>query len=78
MSEIKRCPTCKRSKRKAIKEQIADGEGCTVNPQDCYFSDDIKIALEKKNNINIIKKEKKIPIIKAIKKVKTKIIIFKK
>ena len=78
MSEIKRCPTCKRSKRKAIKEQVADGEGCTVKPQDCYFYNDIKVALEKKKNFKVIKKAKKQPIIKVVTKLKPKINIFKK
>ena len=76
-SEVKRCPTCKRSKTKAIREQVAEGKGCNVNPNYCYFKKEIKDALKRKNNIKIIKKKEK-KVIKAIKKVKAKINILRK
>lgn len=78
MSEIKRCPTCKRGKRKAIKEQIIKGEKCKVNLQYCYFSDEIKKALENKSNIKVVKKERKETPVKIEKKEKKEIMIIRK
>lgn len=77
-SGIKRCPSCHRNKHKAINEQKLKNEPCGFSQKDCYFYDEIKDALNKKNNIKILKKEKKSPIIKAVKKVKPKINIIKK
>lgn len=78
MPAIKRCPTCKRSKRKAIEEQRTKKEICGFPQKDCYFYDEIKNALEKRNNIKAVKKEKKKVAIKVEKKGKTKINIIKK
>jgi hypothetical protein len=63
MSEIKRCPICKRSKSKAIQEQSAQRAGCGI--AGCVFSREITRAIEEKTKITVIKKEpKKIRIIK--------------
>lgn len=78
MPAIKRCPTCKRSKRKAIEEQRAKKELCGFPQKDCYFYDEIKNALEKSNNIKAIKKEKKKKPIRVEKKTKKTIRAYKK
>ena len=77
-SKIKRCPSCRRSKAKAIKEQLSKKEPCGVPEKDCYFYDEIKHAIENIKSIKAIKKEKKKTSIRIEKKVKTKINIFKK
>ena len=75
MSEIKRCPVCKRSKNKAITEQVSKGEPCGVSCGSCSFEKEITKALEKPK-FKIEKKEK--PAIKVIAKEKPKINIVKK
>jgi hypothetical protein len=63
MSEIKRCPICKRSKSKAIQEQTEKRTGCGI--VGCVFAQEIENAIEEKGKIKIIKKQpKKIHIIK--------------
>lgn len=63
MSEIKRCPICKRSKNKAIQEQTAQRIGCGITG--CVFAREITKAIEEKTKIKVVKKEpKKIRIIK--------------
>jgi hypothetical protein len=67
MSEIKRCPICKRNKNQAIQEQSAKKEHCRV--AGCVFSKQIIEAIQKKiipaivkkptKNIVVIKKETK-------------------
>jgi hypothetical protein len=64
MSEIKRCPLCKRSKNKAIQEQSSQRVGCEVSG--CIFAREIARAIEEKTKITVIKKLK--PIIRIIKK----------
>ena len=76
MNDAKRCPICKRSKTKAIKEQKALGTHCEVSNRGCYFYNEIKTALERKSNIKIIKKEKKI--VKVFKKIKSQTNINRK
>jgi hypothetical protein len=78
MSEIKRCPSCRRSKSKAIREQVAKKEPCGFQKDDCFFFNEIKDALEKKNNIKVVKKEKRKTNVKIEKKEKKKINIVKK
>ena len=77
-NNIKRCPSCKRSKTKAIREQIAKKEPCGFPKNDCFFFDEIKDALEKKNNIKVVIKEKKKTPVRIEKKEKKKINIVKK
>jgi len=63
MSEIKRCPICKRSKNKAIQEQSALRVGCGI--AGCVFAREIKKAIEDKTKIKVVKNEpKKIRVIK--------------
>jgi hypothetical protein len=63
MSEIKRCPICKRSKNKAIQEQATQRAGCGI--AGCVFAHEITKAIEEKTKITVIKKEpKKIHIVK--------------
>jgi hypothetical protein len=63
MSEIKRCPICKRSKSKAIQEQSELSIGCGITG--CVFAREITKAIDEKNKIKVVKKEsKKIRIIK--------------
>ena len=63
MSEIKRCPICKRSKNKAIQEQSSQRVPCGV--AGCVFSREIAKAIEEKTKIKVIKKEpKKIRVVK--------------
>lgn len=63
MSEIKRCPICKRSKNKAIQEQAEQRVGCEV--AGCVFAREIAKAIEEKTKIKVIKKEpKKIRVVK--------------
>lgn len=63
MSEIKRCPLCKRSKSKAIQEQTSQRVDCGI--AGCVFAREIKKSIEEKTKITIIPKEpKKIRIIK--------------
>ena len=62
MSEIKRCPICKRSKNKAIQEQSAQRVACGITG--CAFAREIAKAIEKPN-LKIVKKEpKKIRVVK--------------
>lgn len=63
MSQIKRCPICKRSKNRAIQEQASQRTACGV--VGCVFAREITKAIEEKNKIKVIKKEpKKIRVIK--------------
>jgi len=63
MSEIKRCPICKRNKTRAVAEQSAQKEACGVNG--CVFSKEIRDAIQSKKIPQIIKKQaKQIHIIK--------------
>lgn len=63
MSEIKRCPICKRSKTKAIQEQSELRVSCGITG--CVFVREITKAIDEKNKIIVVKKEpKKIRIIK--------------
>lgn len=63
MSEIKRCPICKRSKSKAIQEQSALRVGCGISG--CVFAREITKAIKEITKIKVVKKEpKKIRIIK--------------
>lgn len=63
MSEIKRCPVCKRSKNKAIQEQSELRVGCGI--ASCVFVREISKAIDEKNKIRVVKKQpKKIRIIK--------------
>jgi hypothetical protein len=64
MSEIKRCPICKRSKNKAIQEQTSQRIGCGIIG--CVFAQEIQRAIEEKTKITVIKKAKSI--IRIIKK----------
>jgi len=56
MSEIKRCPSCKRNKNKAISEQVSKGEPCDVPRGNCVFAREIAKAIEEKTKIRIVKK----------------------
>jgi len=58
MSEIKRCPICKRNKTKAIQEQSTQRVGCGV--PGCVFAREIAKAIEEKTKFKVIKKEPKI------------------
>ena len=59
MSEIKKCPTCKRTKNKAISEQISERKRCGVPRGSCFFEKEILKAIETKTKIKVIKKERK-------------------
>lgn len=79
-----RCTFCKRSREKAVNEQLGKNEPCESNF--CEFITEIANALEQKNKIDIIPKQKKIiPIVEKeilaipiIEKDKTVINIIKK
>jgi hypothetical protein len=58
MNEIKRCPICKRSKNKAIQEQVSLRVGCGV--VGCVFAQEIRKAIEEKTKITVVKKPKSI------------------
>ncbi|MDR0894529.1 MAG: hypothetical protein LBN06_04425 [Prevotellaceae bacterium] len=73
MSEMKRCPICKRSKTKAIQEQTTQRVACGVNG--CVFSKEIVNAIESKTKIKVVKQNK--PKIKIEKAEKLKIKIVK-
>jgi hypothetical protein len=63
MSEIKRCPICKRSKNKAIQEQASQRVGCGV--AGCVFAREIVKAIVEKPKIKVIPIEpKKIRVVK--------------
>ena len=63
MNEIKRCPICKRSKNKAMQEQVSLRVPCGVIG--CVFAREIAKAIEEKTKIKVIKKEpKKIHVVK--------------
>jgi hypothetical protein len=74
MTEIKRCPICKRSKNKAIREQTVQKQGCGV--AGCVFVQEIARAIEEKAKIKVVKRNK--PEIKAIKKENSNIRVVKK
>ena len=52
-----RCTVCKRSRRVAIAEQAAKGEPCPTNG--CEFAAEIAEAIENRNRLSIVQKEKK-------------------
>ena len=64
MSEIKRCPICKRNKNKAIQEQVSQRVGCGING--CVFAQEIQRSITEKTKITVIKKSK--PTIRIVKK----------
>jgi len=74
--EIKRCPSCKRNKFKAVREQRKMGKPCDFVGKDCYFFEEIRIAIEKKKDFKIIKKDR--IKFKVISKIKLPIKINKK
>jgi len=53
-----RCTFCKRTKGVAIAEQVAEGEPCP--PKRCEFAAEIAAAIENRNRLRIVPKEKKI------------------
>ena len=71
---MKRCPHCKRSKNRAIQEQLSKREIC--ESVECAFADEIKKAIEDANRIKVIKKTR--PIINVEKKPKQLIGIYRK
>ena len=54
MSEIRRCPICKRVKNQAIQEQVLKKEHCGV--AGCVFLNEIVDAIKKKIIPTIVKK----------------------
>jgi hypothetical protein len=64
MSEIKRCPICKRSKNKAIQEQTAQRVGCGMT--NCAFKSEIQNAIVEKPKIKVVKKLQ--PFIRIVRK----------
>ena len=56
-TERGRCTLCKRRKGVAIAEQAAKGEPCSSNS--CEFAAEIAEAIEKRNRLRIVAKEKK-------------------
>jgi hypothetical protein len=58
MTEIRRCPICKRSKTKAIQEQASQKAICGV--QGCVFAREIQQAITAKSKIRVVKKTKQV------------------
>lgn len=54
MGEIKRCPLCKRSKAKAIQEQLSQFSNCGI--EGCAFASEINQAINNNYNTMICKK----------------------
>jgi hypothetical protein len=57
-TERGRCTLCKRRRGVAIAEQVAQGEPCPSNS--CEFVGEIAEAIEKRNRLKIVAKEKKL------------------
>jgi len=57
-TEKGRCTFCKRPKSVAIAEQVAKGEACP--PNRCEFAAEIAEAIENRNRLRIVPKEKKV------------------
>lgn len=74
MSEIKRCPICKRVKNQAILEQVTKKEHCGI--AGCVFLNEIVDAIKKKIIPTIVKKP--IKNISVIKKASINVKINKK
>jgi hypothetical protein len=53
-----RCTLCKRKKGVAIAEQVAKGKPCPSNS--CEFAAEIAEAIENRNRLKIVPKEKKL------------------
>ena len=74
MRNLNRCPFCKRSKSRAIREQVSKRLCCEI--AGCPFIEEIGQAIEEKKKITVIKKTK--PVINVEKKQKPLIIVEKK
>ena len=55
-TERGRCTLCKRKKADAIADQVAKGEPCPSN--NCEFAAEIADAIEKRNQLRIVQKER--------------------